>query len=423
MPNNQLHTLTAISNSIDSADLFVVVDRSELTTNTVSLGELSDAIDGTIFLSSSYASRSSFVTGTTPSCSLALNTPTSSHATFASGSGVIANSSSYAISSSYCHTHRDLFEITSSSDTLNLLTSNRGNGSIVINPHSSSFGAAYVLRPINYTDIIGSRIIRPSSGSNYTGLPSGSYEFEVSKLDSPDRPLRFGAAVSYTTSSVTRYSEFVYFSPGGAQNASGPGIAAISASFASISSSVSNYSLNSTFTSQSLVASSCSGSSVSISSSFSHRSKMSERCKLSYTSSNGPLPGMILLYAGVFLSGSNRWYNCDGRTYTSSLEPGLSASIGQKFSTGSVWPSGPVVINRLPNITTNLPTSSGGSPPYNSSLNDNLYQITSSGPSNSDISRSYAVVEYLTGSYADGTIVYGSSMGPSGSAFYYNIKR
>jgi hypothetical protein len=150
---------------------------------------------------------------------------------------------------------------------------------------------------------------------------------------------------------------------------------------------------------------------------------LSERCRLSHTSSNGPLPGMILIYAGVFLSGSKNWYNCDGRTYTSSLEPGLAAALGQKFATGSPWPSGPVVINRLPKISTNLPTSSGGTGPYNSSINTTNTERTSSGPMNSHISQSYGVTSYITGSYSDGTIVYGTNMGPSGSAFYYNIKR
>jgi hypothetical protein len=495
MSNRQLHNLTPISNSIDSADLFVVVDKSELTTHAVPLGDLSDALDGTIFLSSSYALTSSIslnerlapnligsvsynfpgfyqLTGLTigkeyswikgvndtslvnvlqtltdsgrftagavnvaiTGTSLAAVTAqvyeyprsgvdtsqfvtNSSYSHVASGSAVFAWSSSFAVSSSYSFTHRDLLEITFSGDTLNILTSPVGNATMSIRVRAP-VGNSYVIKPITYTDILGSRVISPSSNAvTYFGLPSNSYEFEVSKLDSVDRSLRFGVTIPYNPTPTLYYSEFIYFSPGGAQNASGPNIWAISASLTTTSSALSNHSLSSISSSLARFASNGSGSGISaISSSMSVTATWANRSRVALTSSNGPLPGMILIYAGVFLSGSNNWFNCDGRSYSQSLYPSLSSSFGSKFTDG-------VISDRLPKITTNLPTSSGGSGPYNSSINRNFSQITSSGPANYNISMSYAVAAYITGSYPDGTIVYGTNMGPSGSAFYYNVKR
>lgn len=486
MSNRQLHNLTPISNSIDSADLFVVVDKSELTTHAVPLGDLSDALDGTIFLSSSYSLTSSLslnertapnligsvtysfpgtyiLTGLTigkeyfwikgvndtslvnvlqtltdsgtftagavnvalTGTSLAAVTAqvyvypksgveisqyviTSSYTTTLSGSSSFAWSSSYVLTSSHAHADSDLFEVTASDDTLNIYTIPNAGGSIVIKPRTP-FVNSYLIKPLSHADAIGSRVISSTSGIiTYYGLPARQYDFEVSKLDTSEKVLRFSAILAYNTPPAVRYGEFRYFSPGGAQYTSGSGVTSISSS-KSISSGFSDESDAVRSASFSAVALNMSGSGVfSISSSRSSASFFAEHTSLSLTSSNGPLPGMILLYAGIRVSGSNAWYDCNGQSY-STLYTDLSSSIGNKFTDG-------VVSNRLPKISSNLYSGSG---PYNKQVY--ISQSVLGHPTNNQISMSYGTGT-IVGTYSEGT-VYGTDMGPSGSAFYYNIKR
>jgi len=408
MSNRQIHNLTPISNSIDSADLFVVVDKSKLTTNTVPLRALSDAIDGTIFLSSSYAVTSSFTSGNTPSCSLATNVSMSVYTLNVSNS--IALSCSYAHTSDHCYTNFDLFEITSSDDSLNIYTIPNAAGTILIKPRHP-FASSYVLKPLSHSDIIGSRIISSSLSCSYMGLPANLYEFEVSKLDSSDRIVKFGVKLEYNSSPVTRYSEFRYFSSGGAQYAQGNGVFSISSSFSIstsgslslgsvVSSSTANFSENT-----SRIGTTAFSASTSTSASFSQTSQQSDN------SSNGPLPGMILLYAGVSVSGSDQWYNCDGSTYITSYTE-LSTSLQSKFTDG-------VTSNRLPHLTTN---SSSGIGPHNKQIyvEGGIPPILGN-PNNKQISQSYGMGGNITGSYSTG-IISGSQI-ESPAAFYYNIKR
>lgn len=408
MSNRQLHNLTPISNSIDSADLFVVVDKSELTTHAVPLRDLSDALDGTIFLSSSYAVSSSFTTGTTPSSSLALNVVSSSYTLALSGSSAFAWSSSYAFSASQCFTNFDLFEITASDDTLNIYTIPNAGGSITVKPRSP-FANSYVLKPTSHADIIGSRIISPTSGViSYFGLPARVYEFEVSKLDSSEKVLKFSATITYNNPPTIRYGEFIYHSAGGAQFVSGSHVTSITSSNA-ITSSFSETFAFVTSASVSSVAVCASGSGVfAISASRSSASLSAERSELSLISSNGPLPGMILLYAGIRDSGSNSWYDCNGGAYSTGFAD-LSASIGNKFTDG-------VVSNRLPKISSNFYSGSG---PYNKQVY--LTSTVLGHPTNTQISMSYGTGT-IVGTYPEGT-VNGTDIAAGGRAFYYNIKR
>lgn len=408
MSNRQLHNLTPISNSIDSADLFVVVDKSELTTHAVPLGDLSDALDGTIFLSSSYALTSSFTTGHTPSASISLNAITSSYSENMSGSSVFAWSSSYAFSVNQCFTDFDLFEITASDDTLNIYTIPNAGGSITIKPRSP-FANSYVLKPTSHSDIIGSRIISPTSGViSYLGLPARVYEFEVSKLDTSEKVLKFSTTITYNNTPTSRYSEFVYHSAGGAQFASGSYVTAHSASAAT--SSRFSLTLNTVVSSSiAAVAKNASGSGVfSISASMASASLFADRSGLSLTSSNGPLPGMILIYAGIRDSGSNAWYDCSGGSYSTAYVA-LSSSIGNKFTDG-------VVSNRTPKISSNANSGSG---PYNKQVY--LTSTALGHPTNNQISMSYGTGTII-GNYPEGT-VNGTDMADRGRAFYYNIKR
>lgn len=405
MSNRQIHNLTPISNSIDSADLFVVVDKSKLTTNTVPLRALSDAIDGTIFLSSSYAVTSSFTSGNTPSCSLATNVSMSVYTLNVSNS--IALSCSYAHTSDHCYTNFDLFEITSSDDSLNIYTIPNAAGTILIKPRHP-FASSYVLKPLSHSDIIGSRIISSSLSCSYMGLPANLYEFEVSKLDSSDRIVKFGVKLEYNSSPVTRYSEFRYFSSGGAQYAQGNGVFSISSSFSSRTNDSKNI-FCVTSSSRTSVALNSSGiDTFSISSSVSAETLFTETSNLANTSSNGPLPGMILLYAGIRVTGSSEWYDCNGQSYSTSYTE-LSSSLQNKFTDG-------IVSNRLPKISSNLYSGSG---PYNKQFY--ISQSILGHPTNNQISKSYGTGTII-GVYPEGTVL-GTDMGPSGSAFYYNIKR
>lgn len=407
MSNRQLHNLTPISNSIDSADLFVVVDKSELTTHAVPLRDLSAALDGTVFLSSSYAVSSSFTAGTTPSCSLAINVSMSDYTFNVSNS--IALSCSYAHTSDHCYTNFDLFEITSSDDSLNIYTIPNAGGSITVKPRSP-FANSYVLKPTSHADIIGSRIISPTSGViSYLGLPARVYEFEVSKLDSSEKILKFSAEITYNNPPTIRYGEFVYHSAGGAQYASGPGVTSISSSF-NLNASHSVSFGNVTIASSSIFALNSSGSGTfSISSSINTSSSLyAEHSSLSLISSNGPLPGMILLYAGVRNSGSNAWYDCNGGEYSTAYVE-LSASVGDKFTDG-------VVSARLPKISSNFYSGSG---PYNKQVY--LTSTVLGHPTNTQISMSYGTGT-IVGTYPEGT-VNGTDIAARGRAFYYNIKR
>lgn len=408
MSNRQLHNLTPISNSIDSADLFVVVDKSELTTHKVSLGELSDAIDGTTFLSSSYSSTSSFTTGTTMSSSRAEFVITSSYTRGLSGSSAYAWSSSYVWNSVHAHADSDLFEITSSDDTLNIYTIPNAGGSITIKPRPP-FVNSYLIKPLSHADVIGSRVISSTSGIiTYYGLPARHYEFEVSKLDANEKILRFSSILSYSITANVKYGEFRYFSSGGTQYTSGSGVTSISSS-KSIISSFSELSDGVTSASFTSTAANASGNDVfSISASKSSESFFSDNTLISSISSNGPLPGMVLLYAGIRVIGSNAWYDCNGQSYSTSYTD-LSASIGNKFTDGSIP-------NRLPKISSNFYSGSG---PYNKQVY--ISQSILGHPTNTQISKSYGTGT-IVGTYPEGT-VYGTDMGPSGSAFYYNIKR
>lgn len=486
MSNRQLHNLTPISNSIDSADLFVVVDKSELTTHAVPLRDLSGALDGTIFLSSSYALTSSIslnervapgligsvsysfpgsyiLTGLTigkeyswikgvndtslvnvlqtltdsgrftagavnvalTGTSLAAVTAqvyeyprsgveisqyviTSSYTHTLSGSSAFAWSSSYAFSASQCFTNFDLFEITASDDTLNIYTIPNAGGSITVKPRSP-FANSYVLKPTSHADIIGSRIISSTSGViSYLGLPARTYEFEVSKLDSSEKVLKFSATITYNNPPTIRYGEFVYHSAG-AQYASGSGVTSISSSF-NLNASHSVSFGNVTIASSSIFALNSSGSGTfSISSSINTSSSLyAEHSSLSLTSSNGPLPGMILLYAGIRDSGSNSWYDCNGGEYSTAYVA-LSSSVGNKFTDG-------VVSARLPKISSNFYSGSG---PYNKQVY--LTSTVLGHPTNTQISMSYGTGT-IVGTYPEGT-VNGTDIAAGGRAFYYNIKR
>ena len=410
MSNRQLHNLTPISNSIDAADLFVVIDKSKLTTNKITLGELSDSIDGTIFLSSSYAETSSFTTGTAISTSFAEYVITSSNTSRMSGSGVFAWSSSFSDACEHCWTDFDLFEITSSDDTLNVYEISQASGLIIINPRSP-FVNSYVLKPLSHADEVGQRIISSTSGRIiYTGLPARIYEFEVANLydTNSQKKSKFSVLIKATGSADVRYGEFKYFAAGGAQYASGSNVFAISSSY-SDRSSFSDKIRNVESSSITYFAQNASGSLViANSASVAKTASFAQHCGTSYTSSNGPLPGMILLYAGVRVSGSNAWYNCDGGVYSTSYTE-LSTSLQSKFTDG-------VSSNRLPKISSNLNSGSG---PYNMQVYISQSQLGH--PTNDQISQSYGTTT-ITGSYPEG-LVYGPDIGPSGSAFYYNIKR
>lgn len=408
MSNRQLHNLTPINNSIDSADLFVVVDKSELTTHAVPLGDLSDALDGTIFLSSSYALTSSLTTGVTLSSSLASNVVTASYTLAASGSSVFSWSSSYADNSSHCFTDFDLFEITASDDTLNIYTIPNAGGSIVIKPRSP-FVNSYVLKPVSHADVIGSRIISSTSGIiSYLGLPARIYEFEVSKLDTIEKVLRFSAVISYNNPPNVRYGHFIYHSSGGSVYASGSGVTSISSS-ANLNTSHSSNIGNVVSASAAVYALNSSGSGTfSISSSVNSSSLYAEHSATSLISSNGPLPGMILIYAGIRDSGSNAWYDCNGDEYPIA-SASLSESIGNKFTDG-------VVSARVPKISSNFYSGSG---PYNKQVY--LTPTDIGHPNNNQISMSYGTGT-IVGTYPEGT-VNGTDMASRGRAFYYNIKR
>jgi len=301
-----------------------------------------------------------------------------------------------------------LFEITASDDTLNIYTIPNAGGSITVKPRSP-FANSYVLKPTSHADIIGSRIISPTSGViSYFGLPARVYEFEVSKLDSSEKVLKFSATITYNNPPTIRYGEFMYHSAGGAQYASGLGVTSISSSFNLNASHSSNFGNVVSSSAAEFTLNSSGSGTFSISSSINSASFYSDRSSISLTSSNGPLPGMILLYAGIRVTGSNAWYDCNGRSYSTSYTD-LSSSIGNKFTDG-------MVSNRLPKISSNFYSGSG---PYNK---QNYISASILGhPTNTQISQSYGTGTII-GTYSEG-IVYGTDMGPSGSAFYYNIKR
>lgn len=410
MSNRQLTDL-AEEFSLDSRDLLVVADRSKLTTNKIDIGTLSDALNGTHILSASYSVTSSFTLGNTISTSMAIQVISSSQATFISGSKVFAISSSYTQFVENTYTPYCTFEITSSGDSTGITELPRGNGSIIINQRTQngSSGGTFLFRCTNHTDKVGSKIIgNISSPITFNGFVSGNYDFEISKITTDERKIRLSVPIYYENPQIIHYDLITYFYSGGASSASGSSVFSISSSY----SSASGFSFNITSVTSASAATvtyNSSGSNTSaISASLVSSSFYAQKVDLAYSSSNGPLTGMIMIYAGIRPSSSAAWYNCDGNVY-SLTESNLSASLGAKFSDGTS-------LNRLPKISSNLNSGSG---PYNGQLlvENNIFGM----PTNNQISQSYGSNSIIA-SYIEGT-VYGPSIGSSGSAFYYNIRR
>jgi hypothetical protein len=414
MPNSQLYNLTPISNSISPADLFVVVDKSKLTTHKISLGELSDSIDGAIFLSSSYSNSSSLTNPTTQvSVSLSQMVISSSYTFGLSGSNAFAWSSSNAFNCNHCWTNFDTFEITASDDSRDVYQFPNGAGSIEIRPkHPTSMTGVYVIEPLKYYDELGAKIIT-SSATSYQRLSARQYEFEIYRINANDRRTRFNVTlIGSVNSAGTKYGTIVHYYSGGALYANGQSpTGSVTAITSSVVTNASFAHLLNTVISSSITTfvNSASGSGIfSLSSSYASRSLFSQTTSTSETSSNGPLPGMILLYAGVRVSGSSNWYNCDGGLYNTNYTE-LSASLQSKFTDG-------VSSNRLPKLSSNLNSGSG---PFNQQVY--ISQSSLGHPTNDQISQSYGTGT-IVGVYTEGT-VYGTDIGSSGSAFYYNIKR
>jgi microcystin-dependent protein len=422
MPNNQLHTLTTHT-SLDSRDLLVVVDRSELTTHKIEVGEISDALDGTIFLSSSYSLTSSFtIQPERPiSTSFAYYANSASFSSNLSGSNVIAAGSSFAHLSMWANAVSDFIQVTASSDYIDIYGIGNSGGQLRF-VTQSNFVNSYLIRPISHRDVMGSQILNPTIGSvTYYGLPAGSYGFEISLLDYPGKILTFFGDISFASPVTTTYSLIHYFESGGVYNASGSGVFSITSSY-SDTADISENSKDSHWASSSVVTSATSRiSTTAISASRTTSSLFSQRSNISNFSSNGPIPGMILLYAGIQITGSENWLSCNGSTYDIAANSALSASIGSKFSQSAL----PLVPNVLPNISSNVESGSG---PFNERFY--ISETTLGHPTNNQISQSYGVnaggsgsAESFTGSYASGS-VYGTEItGWEPRAFYYNIKR
>ena len=421
MSNSQLHNLSTHT-SLDSRDLLVVVDRSELTTNKIEVGELSDALDGTIFLSSSYALTSSLTNRPTSpvSTSFANYTSASSFSSNMSGSGVIAAGASFSHLSMWAHAISDFIQVTASSDYIDIYGIGRSGGRLNF-VTQSSFVNSYLIRPLSHGDTLGSQVLSPSVATvTYNGLSVGQYGFEISLLDYPGRILTFFANIPKTTLAENKYYLLQYFEAGGVYYASGSNVLAISASVAETSSWSKNNSATHWASSSAVASSTNRLTTTAISASRTTSSKYALQSDISTFSSNGPLPGMILLYAGVQITGSENWLSCNGSTYSIPSNAALSASIGSKFSASAT----PLIPNVLPNISSNLGSGSG---PFNE-----RFYISSSilgHPTNNQISESYASIisgsgaGSFTGSYASGSI-YGTEItGWAPRAFYYNIKR
>lgn len=422
MSNNQLHTL-ASHTSLDSRDLLVVVDRSELTTHKIEVDELSDALDGTIFLSSSYSLTSSFlIQPERPiSTSFASYASSSGFASNLSGSNVIAAGSSFTHISTLAHSINDFIQVTASSDYIDIYGIGKSGGQLRF-VTQSNFINSYLIRPLSHQDTLGSRVLSPAIGNvTYDGLSVGSYGFEISMLDYPGRILTFFGNIPAASPVTTKYYLLQYFEPGGASYVSGIGVTSVTSSL-SITSSRSRNSDNSHWASSSAATSATerihtTATSVSVTTS----SHFSQRSNISNFSSNGPLPGMILLYAGVQITGSENWLSCNGSTYNIPTNSALNASISSKFSASA----SPGIPNVLPNISSNVGSGSG---PFNE-----RFYISSSilgHPTNNQISESYGVnagnsgsYESFTGSYASGSVYGTEIIGWQPRAFYYNIKR
>jgi hypothetical protein len=422
MSNSQLHTLTTHT-SLDSRDLLVVVDRSELTTHKIEVGELSDALDGTIFLSSSYSLTSSFTVQPERPISTSFSSYASSSgfASNLSGSNVIAAGSSFAHLSTLAHAISDFIQVTASSDYIDIYGIGKSGGQLRF-VTQSNFINSYLIRPLSHRDVLGSQILSPTIGDvTYDGLSAGSYGFEISLLDYPGKILTFFGYIPVASPVTTKYYLIQYFEPGGVYYASGSGVTSVTSSF----SDTSSYSRNNNdchWASSSLVTSATERiHTTALSASGATSSLFSQRSNISNFSSNGPIPGMILLYAGVQITGSENWLSCNGSTYNILTNSALSASIGSKFSASA----SPGIPNVLPNISSNNGSRSG---PYNE-----RFYISSSilgHPTNNQISQSYGIfaggsgsAESFTGSYSSGS-VYGTEITDGQPrAFYYNIKR
>lgn len=422
MSNKQLHTL-ATHTSLDSRDLLVVVDRSELTTHKIKVSELTDAFNDTGFLSASYSLTSSRTVRPTSQVSASFSTyvSTSFFASNMSGSNVIAAGSSFAHSAMWAHAISDFIQVTASSDYINIYGIGKSGGNLRF-VTQSAFVNSYLIRPLSHRDVLGSKILSPTIGEViYSGLSVGIYGFEISLLDYPGKILPFFANIPSSSPVTTKYYLLQYFEPGGVHYASGSNVLAITASFAENTSYTRN-SKNVHWVSNSVKAEVTNRSTTtSISASRATSSFFVPISDISTFSSNGPLPGMILLYAGVQITGSDNWLSCNGSTYNIATNSALSASIGSKFS-ASATPGTP---NLLPNISSNVGSGSG---PFNE-----RFFISASvlgHPTNNQISESYGVnaggsgsAESFTGSYGSGTM-YGTAItGWNPRAFYYNIKR
>lgn len=420
MANQQIFSLNQMASSeIDSRDLLVVDDISDKLTKNITVGSLSDSLDGTIFLSSSYASTSSQVTSetSTNSASYAISVVSASHVMNMSGSLVFALTSSYAFSVNHVAILADTFEITSSSDTMGNYGIGRSNAYIRFKG-KEPLKNSYLISPLSHKDEIGSAIISNSSISHsFNRLSKGAYVFEISKLDSYGRKTSVNIDINQTESpAVVNSFNLFHAEPYGVDFASGSGVFAISSSMSDIA--LAAFSFNQVVSSSHSNDVKCASGSniIATYSDNSRSSSYAERSSTSLTSSNGPDSGIIMIYAGIRPSGSIHWYNCDGKLYSTSYI-GLSSSIQNKFEVAG---SGS---NRLPYLSSNLfsssisTTGSSGFP-----LNTKMYVAANilGLPNNDEISMSYNG-SYLSASYPEGGVI-GSDIGNNGRAFYFNIR-
>jgi len=437
MANQQIFNLSQLnSSSVSPADLLIVEDISGNELKNVSVGSLSDSVDGTIFLSASYAKTSSLAAvgnliSSSISSSFANYVSQSSWATNMSGSSVHAISSSFSHHTRHVISISELIEITSSSDYTSIYAVGSAGGGITFKIASPK--GLYILSPTSHKDNLRSAIIGGANTTHFVGgLSSGSYGFNISNLlDSGSVLLPGGDSLNFSVDVVTTpspstysYRTILFHNLGRVDYSVNSSNYAHTSSLTTVTASFSDF-IHQTTSSRyaSSVVYTTPAGTFAYSASLVVTASFTEKTSLSTTSSNGPAAGMIFLYAGIRPTGSEQWYNCDGGLYNSTAYTDLSSSLGSKFTVAG---SGSA---RLPKLDSSLFSSSfaggvwtnviTGSGPFNTKIP--ISQSVLGHPNNIQISMSHAGT-YLVATYSNGTYN-GSTLQNDGRAFYYNIRR